>query len=635
MTKKVKLRHNEYYDIQKSLDELYVQSKNRQNFYNLINLMKTEENIRLAYRNIKTNKGSRTPGVDGLAISDVKSLSIDAIVGKIKTMFDKYQPQPVRRVLIPKEGGNRNRPLGIPTIWDRLFQQCILQILEPICEAQFHNHSYGFRPNRGTSDAIARLYHRINIAGHHYCVDVDIKSFFDNVNHGKLLKQMWSMGIRDKSLLCIISRLLKSEIKGEGIPNKGTPQGGILSPLLSNIVLNELDWWISDQWETFDAVRTNGEPYSSSDKKYRELKKTNLKEMYIIRYADDFKITCRTYEDAQKAFHAVNDFLKYRLGLDINKEKSKVINMRKNTSKFLGLKIKVVRKHTSIDPKSGRKRRTRNGYVAQSQMSDKAKEKAYSNIKRAIKKIQRKPTGDSAHNYNLVVIGIQNYYSMATYITVDLGRMEFSLRKVLYYRLEKHRTKATLDDFTKSMQKRYKGYNWKLFKIDKTGMVPIAAQKHRIVYAFQQNICNYTKTGRDKIHKDLRNISNDVLRKVMRTYIPNRSIEYNDNRISKYIAQNGKCWVTKYVMGIDEVHCHHKIPYHISSDDSFGNLVIVSDYVHKLIHMTNIELIKERFINLEMTKKDFKTTLKRLNELRILAGTEEIKFSTKEIKQII
>lgn len=96
-----------------------------------------------------------------------------------------------------------------------------------------------------------------------------------------------------------------------------------------------------------------------------------------------------------------------------------------------------------------------------------------------------------------------------------------------------------------------------------------------------------------------------------------------------------KCWVTKYVIGIDEGHCHHKIPYHISSDDSFGNLVIVSDYVHKLIHMTNIELIKERFINLEMTKKDFKTMLKRLNELRILAGTEEIKFSTKEIKQII
>ncbi|MCT4572155.1 group II intron reverse transcriptase/maturase, partial [Bacillus thuringiensis] len=145
MTKKVQLRHNEYYDIQKSLDELYAQSKNRQNFYNLINLMKTEENIRLAYRNIKTNKGSRTPGVDGLTISDLKSLSIDVIVEKIKTMFDKYQPQPVRRVLIPKEGGNGNRPLGIPTILDRLFQQCILQILEPICYIAMPLSSVPFR----------------------------------------------------------------------------------------------------------------------------------------------------------------------------------------------------------------------------------------------------------------------------------------------------------------------------------------------------------------------------------------------------------------------------------------------------------------------------------------------------------
>ena len=91
----------------------------------------------------------------------------------------------------------------------------------------------------------------VNMYKHYYCVDVDIKGFFDNVNHGKLLKQIWTLGIRDKRLLCIISKILKSEIEGEGIPDKGTPQGGLISPLLSLIVLNELDWWVSSQWETF------------------------------------------------------------------------------------------------------------------------------------------------------------------------------------------------------------------------------------------------------------------------------------------------------------------------------------------------------------------------------------------------
>ena len=313
--------------MQYNFDSLYAQSANGQNFYGLLDLMQSDDNIRLAYRNIKRNTGSKTAGDDGLTIEDINRLSVSEVVSTIQRMFEYYTPQAVRRVFIPKANG-KTRPLGIPTIWDRLFQQCILQVLEPICEAKFYKHSYGFRPNRNTHHAKARFETLINRACLYHCVDVDIKGFFDNVNHAKLIKQMWSLGIRDKALLSIISRLLKAEIIGEGFPKKGTPQGGILSPLLSNIVLNELDWWVSNQWESFETHKL----YKSNLGRYNALKQSNLKHCYIVRYADDFKILCRTRSQAIKMYYAVNDFLHTRLRLEISEQKSKVVNLKTHQS---------------------------------------------------------------------------------------------------------------------------------------------------------------------------------------------------------------------------------------------------------------------------------------------------------------
>ena len=246
--KKSKLRHAEYYDFQEIQDKLYAESMDGKVFTKLVEIITLPENIKLAYRNIKKNKGSKTAGTDGKTIQHLEKLSEEKLVALVQRKFSWYVPQSVRRVEIPKDNG-KTRPLGIPTIMDRLVQQCVLQVLEPICEAKFHERSNGFRPNRSAENALAQCYRMIQRQHLHFVVDIDINGFFDNVNHAKLIRQIWAMGIRDKTLLCMIKGMLKAPIvmpNGETVsPQKGTPQGGILSPLLSNIVLNELDWWVS------------------------------------------------------------------------------------------------------------------------------------------------------------------------------------------------------------------------------------------------------------------------------------------------------------------------------------------------------------------------------------------------------
>ncbi|MEN3156393.1 MULTISPECIES: group II intron reverse transcriptase/maturase [Bacillales] len=583
--------------MQYNFDSLYAQSANGQNFYGLLDLMQSDDNIRLAYRNIKRNTGSKTAGDDGLTIEDINRLSVSEVVSTIQRMFEYYTPQAVRRVFIPKANG-KTRPLGIPTIWDRLFQQCILQVLEPICEAKFYKHSYGFRPNRNTHHAKARFETLINRACLYHCVDVDIKGFFDNVNHAKLIKQMWSLGIRDKALLSIISRLLKAEIIGEGFPKKGTPQGGILSPLLSNIVLNELDWWVSNQWESFETHKL----YKSNLGRYNALKQSNLKHCYIVRYADDFKILCRTRSQAIKMYYAVNDFLHTRLRLEISEQKSKVVNLKKNSSEFLGFRFKAHLKKT--------KKRTL--YVARSHMTKNALKNAQIKVKQTIKEIQKHQSVENVWHFNTVIMGIQNYYSAASHITDDLTELNYRLHKALFNRLKELRKEATFQDFPKSLQKRYKGYECKYFKIKEMVLIPIHAQRCKINLNFSQIICNYTTVGRDKIHQNLRAINKQTLTRVMKQFIPSRSIEYNDNRISRFIAQYGKCAVTGVELGLDEWHCHHKTPYHLTKDDSYGNLMILHKSVHLLIHLRDLEKIQVLLNSLKLNEKQ----LTEVNKLR-------------------
>lgn len=611
------IKNSEYYDMLEITDKLYEQSMKGIPATQIMELVLSPNNIMLAYRNIKKNKGSHTPGVDGKTIKDLEKLSQEELIKGVQTRLSNYNPKAVKRVMIPKKNG-KMRPLGIPAIWDRLIQQCILQILEPICEARFHQNSNGYRPYKSAENAIAQTMKMIQQQQLLYVVDVDIEGFFDNVNHHKLKLQLWNMGIQDKTLLKIIDKMLKADIQmPDGTrekPTKGTPQGGILSPLLANIVLNELDWWISSQWENFPTkkeykccVHENGTVNKSH--KYEAIRKTNLKEMFIVRYADDFKIFCRNYEDAMRAYYATVDFLNKRLKLNISPEKSKVTNLKHQKSEFLGFSFRVVKK-------SGK-------YVVSSAISKKDKERIEKELYELIDRIKHGKDAEEICKlislYNSKVIGIHNYYRMATKISVDVmsiqKRVHLKFHNALkegYSRYGKIKNGYILKNYGKSRNLRY--------YCDKP-IVPIQYVKTKNAMHVKKGINKYTKEGRKLVKEPTDVIIIENMCKMMNFHKAGQTVEYLDNRISRYVAQKGKCAITGKLLSIEEIHCHHKCPKKDKGDDSYENLIILHKDVHKLLHATKEETIQKYMQTLNLTPEQ----LQKLNKLRASINNAEIK----------
>ena len=261
------------------------------------------DNLNLAFKNVKANKGAS--GIDELSIEETEKFIKEHKNQIVWQLYNrKYQPQPVRRVEIPKANGGV-RKLGIPTVLDRVIQQAMVQVLSPIFEPYFSEYSYGFRPNRCCQMAIIKALEYFN-DGYEWIVDIDLEKFFDNVPHDRLLR-MVSDVVKDGNVVSLVNKFLKAGVMIQGNYEDtviGTPQGGPLSPLLSNIMLNKLD---------------------------KELEARNL---HFTRYADDTIILVKSEKAANRVMESITHFIEKKLGLKVNMTKTKIC--KPNDLKYLG-----------------------------------------------------------------------------------------------------------------------------------------------------------------------------------------------------------------------------------------------------------------------------------------------------------
>lgn len=582
-------------ELNELLQKIYSTAKNcyesRQecNFTGILEIVASEPNIVSAIHKIKGNKGSRTPGVDGKIIDDCMGLKYDEVIELVRRKLYDYHPDMVRRVWIPKPGKSEKRPLGIPTISDRIVQECVRHILEPIAEGQFFEHSYGFRPMRSADMAVARIKAINFTAKCYWVVEGDIKGFFDNIDHNVMIESLWQIGIRDKRILSIIKQMLKAGVMDECETSElGTPQGGIISPLLANIYLNRFDRFITGDFEKKKLRKE----FSRSDGRLQAMRNySNLKTCYYVRYADDWVILTDNQEDAEKLKYKAKRYLHDTLKLELSEEKTLITNVTSRPIKFLGVEIRMVNKNgrfvNKVSPERERFKRKLNDLQRELFMVRKT---TTWDRDRLVHKITR---------VNSIIIGLANYYSMCDQVSVAVRKRCKVLKDTGKFSLRHHGGKWIPANRVSNLIGWHYGHRANLPAISYKGMY-IGITDINFVRWVNPSPKNqkenpFTPEGRELYNKRMRKRGlkvrvDEVNSTEHALYIRNSknplyNFEYFMNRPYTYNRDKGKCKICNGYVEPNEVHFHHvepKLPR--DKVNKVKNLITTHLYCHQLIH---------------------------------------------------
>lgn len=581
-------------------DDLYRQAKaardqnEHPSFKGLIEIMSAKATIVTAIHNIKANKGAKTPGVDGVTIQNYLQSREDWVINDIQSAFRHYVPKFVRRKYIDKPGKKEKRPLGIPTIRDRIIQECVRIVLEPMMEAQFYEHSYGFRPMRDTKMALERITGTVHQNGWHWIVEGDISKCFDKINHNILLKRLYHMGVKDTRVIQIVKAMLKAGIMDEcEVNEEGTPQGGILSPLLANVYLDILDKFVAKQW----IDKKTEHQYTRQESKTHALaKRSNLIPGVLVRYADDFVIVTDSREHAEFWKDKVGSFLEKEMKLHLSAEKTLITDVRKRYIQFLGYEYKVVRG------------KSKKGYIPRTipnrERLKRKVEEIHQEILETPKNVNREIIIQRINLINSKIRGLINYYSCTTWVSVAMKRYRQYLQRTAYTQLRKYSAKWIPADETSTLPSVHSRYKSKIvaipYKALWVGITELGfCQWEKILYHNQQET-PYSPEGRQlyfkRTKKKRQNARLDELSigpdnaLILGRADPKNNFEFCMNRAYALNRDRLKCRICGAWL-IDRYPCTHRINPFLPLKDvnRVNNLISLDKACYRLVNNPNAD----------------------------------------------
>lgn len=592
-------------DLKQAQDKLYELSKNNVKFHSLFEMAFNEITIVTAIHKIKANKGANTPGVDGHEIKRYLQMGKEDVINLITKAVSNYKAKPARRVYIDKADGSK-RPLGIPTVVDRIIQECLRTILEPIVEAKLYEHSYGFRPYRSSKHAVRQINHFITTTKSYYAIEGDIKGYFDNINHRILIKKLWRLGIKDKRIIKIIQIMLKAgylEFDFLNKTDKGTPQGGIISPLLANVYLNDFDWTVSRRF--YNANPTATQRTSTEPRKAREsLARKGRNKCYLVRYADDWVILTQTQQEAKRYLEYLRKYFANKLKLELSTEKTVITDLRDKPALFLGFDIYAeVTREGKTETLVGKNRP--NHKKVSKQISSVCRE-----IRDMRKVLKREYLVGQILKINQMLEGYAEYWKVGI-CSKTFDRIDFNVNHSLFSTFKKMYPKKYTEHKVKMCQlsnrpSRHEKYQAYTFAVEKDGFwVGVTKASYTpsewIKRPFNQKMTPYTKVGRDLYMKQRGKLLKLDRPAIMTLKDYNLSkgtkskynFEYFMNREYAYNRDKGKCRCCNTLLDFlkDKAHCHHTEP-HLPMDliNKVPNLAWLCEECHMSIHSNEYKI---------------------------------------------
>jgi RNA-directed DNA polymerase len=509
---------------------------------------------------------------------------------------------------------------GSPNVYlERVLQECIRLVIEPILEAQFFNHSYGFRPYRDAHMALERVTDVVHKTGYYWVVEGDIRRYFDTINHTKLLKQLWHLGIRDRRVLLIIKQMLKAGVMNETEVNtEGAPQGGIISPLLANVYLNVFDWSIAKAWEE----KQTRYPYATKSIKYQSLKKrSKLKPAYLVRYCDDWVLITDTKANAQKWKNRLQKYLQTQLKLTLSDEKTKITCVKKKTIEFLGFTYKVVPSGIA-----------RKGYATRTRPNPVRLKSKMIEIRKQVKRIGKRTNFDlticQIHKVNSIIRGLINYYQAATQVNSDLNKYACNVSRLAFWEIKKLGGKLVPANQANNLMTVHSQYLSKIPAVKYynqiIGVTSFSFCKWHKTRLKNQNETPFTSEGREWYRRRTgkretlpRNdelLSNHLMEKIIHNRGSSKyNFEYFLNCGYALNRDKGKCRICKVELNANNIEFHHiQEHFPFESLNRVPNLASVCKACHVLIHSTreNLKLSKT-------TQNKLTRMRKKLNNARV------------------